>query len=230
MSSKKTLTEIEKRALSRYADTAGAKGYGAWLKKSGTAADEARQAAATAAGRQSYNQKEGERLSALGLSEDGYAAYLRRAAKEAREARTASVEADRAKEAEKALAGYAAYLDGVREQNAERLQSTAEALLNTPHTEKEAAALIGTATGGQRAKSTLMTLYRTRGITEAAAEGNDTAKVVKTISEARMPYERAYEYCRLLGYGEEMAHRIAAFTEKSQNRYTEELWELFGYS
>lgn len=228
MATKKSLTEIEKRALARYTDTSGAKGFGAWLAENGKTAeaDKKRQAAATAARRETYGNRAAESLAALGIAEDGYAAYLRRAAKEAREARTKEIESGRADEGARALAGYAAYLDGVRKENGERLTAAAETLLSTPHTEEEASALAGTATDRADAKAALLSLYRTRGAQGSA----DTAKVVKAITEASMPYGRAYEYCRLLGYSEEMARRIAGFTAESGNRYTEELWELFGYT
>lgn len=231
MATKKTLTALERRALARYADTAGAKGYGAWLGRTLSDADQRRQASATSALLDaSLHTGKGGRLASLGLAEDGYAAYLRRAAKEARSERDAAAEALRVSAGTEALRGYADYLAKVRKEDEERLNEAAEALVSTPHTEAEAGALIARTTRKSGARAALERLYRTRGTTAADTDSEKTEKVLERIGEARMPYARAYEYCRLLGYSEEMAKRLASFASEPHDSYTEKLHELFGYT
>ena len=224
--------DIEKR-LRRAAVPEGADSYAAYLLKVGDdtgAADKKRQSAATEAARlfPDYGAK-GEALAEGGLADDGYAAYLRRAAKEQRAARANAAKAERTEGARAAMSGYAAYLDSERTAQETRLLEAARALLNVPldaPTERDM--LIDAATERPDTATLLREVHAT--LREEHPEGNGGAvtDVVSYIVRNSLTYENAYAYCRLLGYSSSYAEQIARYATSERSDLTEELESLFG--
>lgn len=225
------LSDKVKERLRRQGDSRDAKSYGEWL---GAIANEDDSTARLAALREDTRSDVGygaggDALAGSGLSDDGYAAYLRHAAKEARRARWERVEAAREGRDTATLRGYADYLASVREASGERLADAAERLTAAPITEQEADEIIVEAGGGREAALDLKRTYRTLGKDKAdvAAEKNSTRAVIAYLKEAQLPYQRAYEYCLSLGYSQEEATELAALAESDLDELTKQLHGLF---
>lgn len=241
MADTKTLTERKKRRLTRLATAEGSLGYGEWLKdrtrKTERAVDRQRETAAAEEHRTSpHYGASGASLLGSGLADDGYAAYLRRAAKEARAERTKRLEAERADAGTEALRGYAAYLDGEREAAGERLVSTAEELVGKAHTPKEVEAAIREASSTRDGQAALTEIFRTLGAHATEDDGKEpsfrlpTETLIETFKRRGVPYAKVYEFCRLAGYNEEEAEGIASEVRASYTEATKSLHRLLGYS
>ena len=227
------LSEYYEKELKRIASTDGADGYGKWLsaeaKGSALASDRARQSAAAEAVRSLVDYgTSGEALARSGLADDGYADYLRKAAKQAREARVRAIESDRASNERKALSGYASYLDEVRSADAERLIGAAEDLLSLtrPNSQKEEQ-IIGAATNNTRARDLLRHIRAKYEYIPESTRANDPASVMSHIREMGYSADRAYRYCRLMGYGDKRAREIAQFVTEDYKDLSKELEDLF---
>ena len=211
-------------------DSRGAKSYAEWLGKSGADAVSAAHAATAKEARRAeigYGAA-GEALQRDGLADDGYAAYLRRAAKEAREESHRRIESERAAGQRSALGEYAAYLDGERRKKADRLVSLAEEISGGEYLSETADALIKESGAGETATALLKSRRHYLTPYERTAEGMaEIADVLDRLRRSGLPYQRAYEYCRLLGYGDALATRIARFAEEERSDVSLELEELF---
>jgi hypothetical protein len=223
---------IEAR-LRRAATPEGADTYAAYLLKIGNphdTADSMRQAAATDGARVSPDHgTAGEALREGGLADDGYAAYLRRAAKEQRAAREAQIEAARTQGARAAMAGYASYLDEKRAEQESRLLEAARALMSVPlDAPNERDRLIDAATESPEAAAALREAHTS--LHEKSEEGREghVNDVLSYIMRNNLPYDRAYTYCRLLGYSDGYAERLARYATEERLDLMEELEDLFG--
>lgn len=228
------LSEYYERELKRIAGTEGADSYGKWLSAQGKstagAADAARQSAATEAARGLVGYGlSGERLSRTGLADDGYADYLRAAAKEAREARVRAIEGERASSEREALAGYADYLEGVRRERGERLIDAAEDLLSLDkYNEESIKRIIGNATTDTRARDLLSHIRASYDYIPSDASRTDVSSVISRIRTMGYNEDRAYRYCKLMGYSDERAREIALFATEDYKDLSKELSDLFG--
>lgn len=232
MQTRKILTDKEKERLAALGSSEGAQGYAAYLGRRTTDAyDSMVSEAEDKARRQAVGYgRAGERLSAADLGNDGYAAYLRSAAKEARRARLSQLEEARHSEEREALRGYADYLDGIRRENGKELLATAEELLSAYHTAEEAEEKIKAADTGRGGEDALRELHRLHGpergtVTESEKEA--MRELLETLRQADLPYERNYEYCLLLGYSEEMARKMATYLYETRSDNTKKLHDLF---
>lgn len=225
----KKLSKQAEELLRRASDSRDAKSYADWLSGTrSTAADLAHAELSRNARRASVDYGTGgEALAAGDLADDGYAAYLRKAAKEAREAEHRRIEGERAGEQASALSEYASYLDSERAKKADRLVNLAEELRSSRYTTETAEDLIERAGAGATAEALLRDHQRYGVPYEETAEGREeVAKVLSHLRLSGMSYKSAYEYCRLLGYGELMAGRLARFATSEQDGLGDELKDL----
>ena len=229
-----TLDKYYEKELRRIAGTADAVGYGKWLgeqkKTPGKEADRARQEAAGAAVRSLVDYgTSGEALARTGLSDDGYADYLRKAAKDAREARIRAIESERASSEREALSGYADYLAQVRSAEGDRLVEAAEELLAmTRENQPKAERIIRTATPDGRAAALLRSIRDKYEYIPSSTTRTDVTSVINRIQSMGYSEERAYNYCRLVGYSDKRAREIASFASADHADINEELKNLFG--
>ena len=228
------LSEYYEKELKRIAGTEGADSYGKWLtaqgKSTAGAADTARQSAATEAARGLVGYGlSGERLSRTGLADDGYADYLRVAAKEARDARVRAIESERASSEREALSGYADYLDGVRRERGERLIDAAEELLSLKkYNEESIKRIVGNATTDTRARDLLTHIRSTHEYIPSDTTRTDVSSVISRIRSMGYDQNRAYRYCKLMGYSDERAREVALFATEDYADLSKELSDLFG--
>ena len=221
----------EKR-LRRAAVPEGADSYAAYLLKEGgyrATADKGAQAAASEGVRLSpdYGAR-GAALAEGGLADDGYAAYLRRAAKEQRAATAAAAEAARTEGARATMSGYAAYLEGERDAQESRLLETARALMSVPlDAPIERDRLIDAATSNPETAAILREVHTS--LREENVEGKEgqITEVLSYLIRNNLSYERAYAYCRLLGYSNDYADRIARYAHEGRSDLMIKLDELF---
>ena len=229
-----TLDKYYEKELRRIAGTRDADSYGKWLHKqkesTGQDADRARQAAATEAARSLVDYGvSGEGLARTGLSDDGYADYLRKAAKEAREARVRSIEGERASNERTALSGYADYLEEVRRTEGDRLVDAAEELLAlTRENEPASDRIIKTATDDRRAASLLRRIRESYDYIPSATTRTDVISVVNRIRDMGYNADRAYRYCKLVGYSDSRAREIADFATADRAAINQAVSDLFG--
>lgn len=229
-----TLDKYYEKELRRVAGTSDAVGYGKWLREQkktvGKEADRARQEAAAEAVRALVDYgRSGEALARTGLADDGYADYLRRAAKEAREARVRAIEGERASNEREALSGYADYLASVRSAEGDRLVKAAEELLSMAReNEPKAERIIRTATTDSRAASLLRQIRDKYEYIPSSTTRTDVPSVINRIRNMGYSEERAYRYCRLVGYSDKRAREIASFAAAPHADINRELSELFG--
>ncbi len=227
---KTALSEKRRKSLALFGDTEGAMSYGEWLGGR-TVSDgglERRDAEAEARRSDVGYGVTGERLAERGLADDGYAAYLRRAAREARSARTAAIEAERESRDLAALRGYAEYLEGEREAYGERLVSLAEELVSSPLSREEAEWRIALANVSPEATAALRNAYRYEGSRATDGEPKvSEAKVLDYLKKVCLPYDRAYRYCLDLGYSATDATRLAKEAEASYSEERKRLHALF---
>ena len=225
------LTTKKKETLRRYASTSGAKSYAEWL---GTQTREGEAESLLAAEREGRRSEvgygaAGEQLSGLGLADDGYAAYLRHAAKAARETRLAELTSARASRETAALAGYADYLRAERAASGDSLIAAAEQIADTTLTREEAEAIAKGAGGKSGATGALMNIYRYHGTTQGSAGRGASARseIVAYLASAKLPYERAYTYCLSMGCTVAEAERLAATAVAGYDDTTKRLHALF---
>lgn len=218
------------KSFSKLATIKNPKSYGEWLaqhKVKGIDAARGTLAASEKRNALGYGVG-GEELARTSLSDDGYAAYLRRAAKEKREERYRLAEATHRNAEKNVLAGYADYLRGLRDEDAERLLDAADDILSLGQGVSHLAEGIATeaeATDEQR--RALMKLYREKPATEQ--DNKKQAALLEFLIEERYPYDRAYEYCLLMGLDEDTADRMATAAVGSLDLSTQKMYELFGY-
>lgn len=224
----KLLTEDEKRRLRRLATSDGADGYGEWLRGEAKTSTEstALLSAAKAADRTAVGYgSAGEALSASGLADDGYASYLRLAAKEARTAKRQELERSRARSGAALLRGYADYLKEEKAAAGDRLVDTAKTLAKGNSTEEEAAALIAASGARGASAAALRSLWR-----PAVKEPElSPEKAVSYLVKNQLPSERALEYCLLIGYGEEEARQLVRQAELQRSKNTDRLLGMMGH-
>ncbi len=217
--------ERELRALGKIKN---AKGYAAWLGKASDASSD-RTRAETAAKNTRLAVDfgaSGERIARTGLADDGYAAYLRAAAKQQREARALGVETERAAEATRALAGYRDYLLSLRKEDEERLIDAARDVLSLERDRLPALNRIldeAEATATQR--RALEYAYRHYSSKERAREDVST---LRHLIEGNYNYDRAYEYCLLIGMSPGLARRMAQAADDALSQNWDKYYELFG--
>lgn len=217
--------ERELRALGRIKN---AKGYAAWLgTASGVASDRARAEAAAKDTRLAVDfGASGERLARTGLADDGYAAYLREAAKQQRSARILDAETARADETRQALAGYREYLLSLRKEDEEHLIDAARDVLSLERDRLPALNRIldgAETTAAQR--RLLEYAYRNYSTAERSKEDVST---LRFLIEGQYNYERAYEYCLLIGMSPSLARRMAEAADDVIRQNWEKYYELFG--
>ena len=228
------LKKSYEKELRRLAGTENASGYGAWLRTQSTdyqkTADTARTSAASQAARELADYgTSGEVLSRTGLADDGYADYLRKAAKEAREARVRAIEGARADGERAALAGYADYLTEVRRAEGDRLVKAAEELLalkseNSAKIDR----IIGDATENEEAAALLRRIRSDYEYIPADSAATDLPSVISRIRSMGYNRDRAYRYCKLIGYSDERAGEVADFATADYADLSERLSALFG--
>lgn len=228
------LEKSYERELRKLASNKDADSYGAWLsaqrETDARSADRARQHAATEAAMALVDYgTSGEALARTGLADDGYADYLRMAAKNAREARVRAIESERASNERKALEGYADYLDGVRKTDGDRLVAAAEELLamNKPN-DARVEGIIRGATDDTRAANMLRLIRNTHEYIPNESVRTDVPSVISHIREMGYSPERAYRYCKVLGYSDERAREVADFATESYAGLADEVDKLFG--
>lgn len=223
------INELTEERLRRRATPRGAAGYAAWLSTQPAQKTDADRAAAEAEEVRStpgYG-KAGEALYGSHLANDGYAAYLQAAAKEARAARTERREAEAVSEGRAALAGYAAYLDGLRKTDGDRLVAAAESLTTTPADAVERRdRIVSGATTDPTARAILRGVHKKESTTVDTVD-TQLQKTLSYIYDCGLAYDEAYEYCRLLGYGDARAKAIARYTADRQDPLLQELKDLF---
>ena len=226
---KNTLSEKKRRELAALGRSDGAKSYGEWLGAQVESDGMARLSAAAEQEREAVGYgATAERLSAGGLSDDGYAAYLRRAAREARSAREAALDAERESRDLAALRGYAEYLEAERTASGERLVALGEELVSSPMSYDEAARRIALARVSPRAAAALRTAHRYEGSREEAPAATiSEAKVLDYLKRVTLPYSRAYQYCLSLGFTEEESARLAKEAAAAYSEETKRLHALF---
>ncbi len=230
MATNKLKKETEER-LRKAADTRGAKSYAEWLGAGKSNTGDLLQAeAAKSARREAVGYgTSGETLARSGLADDGYASYLRHAAKTAREDTQRRIERERAGEQLSALGSYASYLENARKEKGDRLVSLGERLLSEGYDSDTAESLIGKEGAGDTAAAILRGIQRSGIPLEETPEGRQqTEKVLDRLLKSGMTYRSAYEYCRLLGYSDKMATRLARLADEERSDMSRELIELFG--
>lgn len=229
------LSNYYEKQLRKIAGTDNADGYGKWLsaqsEDSTRDVNRARQSAAAEAVRSlliDYGTS-GEALARSGLADDGYSDYLRKAAKEARAARISTIESERASKEREVLSGYASYLEDVRRAEGDRLIDAAEELLamSKPNTDK-ANRIIKGATDDTRARDLLWHIRNKHEYIPSDTSHSDVTSVISRIREMGYDADRAYRYCKLMGYSDDRAREIAEFATEDYRDLSEELKDLFG--
>lgn len=229
-----TLDGYYEKELRKLATARNAEGYGRWLsaqkKEGGGGADAERQAAAGEAMRALTDYGvQGEALARTGLADDGYADYLRLAAKEARAARTQAIEDARASSERAALAGYADYLRSKKTEEGDRLVKAAEELLSLQRENvAEEDRIIETATADARAAALLRRIRNAYEYVPSATTRTDVPTVINRIRNMGYDLDRAYRYCRLVGYSDRRAREIADFATADKADLNAEISDLFG--
>lgn len=225
----KKLKKEDEELLRKATDSRGSQSYTEWLGVGGGESDSAHKAHAMSARRTAVGYgRGGEELSRSDLADDGYAAYLRRAAKEARDAGHLKIERGRSDSQLASLGAYAEYLDGERKKKADRLVSLAEELLGNAYDNDTAESLIKKSGAGATASGLLRGHQSRKTPYEETPEGREAiSEVLNYLSKSGIPYKRAYEYCRLLGYGDQMAHRLASYADGERSDLSQELEDLF---
>ncbi len=226
---KNTLSEKRRKDLAALGRSDGAKSYGEWLGNRVKSDGEDRLAAAAQKERETVGYgAAGEKLSASGLADDGYAAYLRRAAQEARAAREAALDAERESRDLAALRGYAEYLEAERAAAGRHLVSLAEELVSSPMSSDEAERRISLAHVSPEAAVALRTAHRYEGSSpETAPSGAKRKEVLEYLKKVTLPYARAYQYCLNQGFSEEEATRLADEAAATYSEETKRLHALF---
>ena len=224
-----TLTKANLRRLRRLATAQDTGGYAAWLLKH---PQEDRTSERAAEAQSEQRQAPGYGLAGEALyggeaKNDGYAAYLQAAAKEARAARAEAREREAVTEGRRALAGYAAYLDSLRAEDADRLIAAGEKILSLPHDDaarREEA--IAAATDDPRTAVALRALHG-EGVEPDTQPDTRLTTVLNHIYSQGFRYQESYEYCRLLGYTDARAKAIAAYATERLDPTHAELRDIF---
>lgn len=222
------ISKAFERELRRLGRIKNAKGYAAWLGAEATAsADRARAEESAKASRLAVDfGASGESLARSGLADDGYAAYLRKAAKQQREARALGIETDRADGATKTLAGYRDYLNALRREDGDRLVEAAHAAVSLERGRLPALNRIldeAEATTAQR--QAIGYAYRHH---SSEARDKENASTLQYLLEHHYNYKLAYEYCLLLGMEPGLAHRMATASDAALTDNWDKIYELFG--
>ena len=226
-----SLSKAFEREMRALGSIKNAKGYSAWLGTRATAAkaaaDSARATNATKGTRLSVDYgTSGEALARGGLADDGYAAYLREAAKQQREARIASLEGQRAAETTQALAGYRDYLLGLRRADEERLIDAAQEVVALERDRlPELSRILDAADTNVRQKRALTYLYRNA---STGGRSEENASTLRFLFENHYSYDRAYEYCLMIGIDPGLAHRMATASDEALNSNWDKVYDLFG--
>lgn len=223
------ITAAKEKQLRSLATPRGALGYGTWLSEQAQTEAKSKRAAEAAGDQRrlpSYGVS-GEALYGSAAADDGYAAYLQAAAKEARAARAEARQRESVAEGRAAVAGYAAYLDGLRQRDGDRLVSAANSLLELPANAigRRDETVTGT-TADPKARAIL------RGIHAAGSGEYDDIdgrlnQTLIYISNNGFDYDKAYEYCRMLGYDTARASAIANYAMKNKDSIYQEMVDLF---
>lgn len=222
------LSAAERRRLRRLATADGAKSYGDWLKEEApkSGGDAALLAAEKAADRTAVGYgRAGETLTAKGLADDGYASYLRLAAKEARETRRQELLKGSAEEGAELLRGYADYLRGERDAEGERLITAAERLAKGEY-ERDAAEEYIASVGARGEAAELLRSLRREPVKEPELS---PAEAINYIVRHQLPSVHAMEYCLLIGYDEETASTLVKQAELRRSENTDRLLGMLGY-
>ncbi len=221
------ISEAIERQLRALATPKGAKGYRAWLTSvPGTGAYAKRRAAATEERRLQVGYGlAGEALGRSSYADDGYAAYLREAAKSARSQRAGAIEDERVQESQKTLKGYGQYLEGLKKENLAALGSTAEKLLALEvGDDLKSEALIADVGATAKQAEALRSIYRSN----PSADSKTREKVLKHLIKNYYGYEKAYEYCRLIGFSDTTARQLAKAADAERSAAHGRLEALFG--
>ena len=235
---KTTLSEARRKQLERLGKSTGAKSFGEWLAaQEGSEDGAARLAARAKTKREAVGYgAAGERLLAGGLADDGYAAYLRHAAREARSEREMALEAERESRDLAALRGYADYLEGLRAERGKSLVSLAEELVSAGLTGEEAERRISLSEASPEAEAALYAAYRYEGsgeIPSGSGSGSSSSskkrkEVLAYLMDVQIPYARAYRYCLEQGFSESEAALIAKEAQDSYSAAAKKLHALLG--
>ena len=214
-----------KRELSLISKPKNARSYRAWLTGGKSTAD-AKQGTAAAEGRRrevGYGLS-GEMLGRSSYADDGYAAYLRKAAKEARTQAAAAIEDERIQENRNTLAGYGKYLSELRAKDEETLAKTAEKLLGLKTGEDVTSEqLIATVDPTPQQARALRSIYRSNPATRESRE-----KILEHLIRNYYSYEKAYSYCRAVGLSDEAARSLAELAAAERSSSVDRLEALFG--
>ena len=225
------MSEISKafeRELRALASIKNAKGYAAWLgTKTASESDRARLENAAKESRLGVDfGASGEALSRTGLSDDGYAAYLREAAKQQRDSRAMTIESERAAEASRSLAGYRDYLLSLRRADEESLLDAAEDVLTLEREQTGALSRILDAADATAAQRRALTYAHRHYANEGHSKEN--AATLRFLFENHYNYDRAYEYCLMIGIDPALAHRMATASDEALSQNWNKVYDLFG--
>ena len=215
-----------KRDLALIARPKNARSYRAWLTEKKSDADAKQSAAAAEASRLSVGYgRAGETLGRSSFADDGYAAYLRKAAKEARASAAATIEDERVKESRDTLAGYGRYLAELREKDAATLEDTAERLLALEAgSDLESQQLIAAANATKDQAAALQKLYKDN----PAVYEKSRERVLRHLILGYYSYDEAYNYCRLIGLDDSTSRRLAEAAAAERSGNVDRLESLFG--
>lgn len=231
---KRLLSTAERKRLYKIATPEGALGYGAWLSERGKKSAK-EQKAQTSARRDAPDYGvSGASLGEGGLRDDGYAAYLRHAAKQAREERARRMAATQDAEAGNALRGYAAYLEGERAASADRLGALGDVLSEGTLTPEEARAQIRAVTEKADTRKALTALYERYKKSQEPEAPQEEARpapdvIAGEIFARRLPYHRAVLYCTERGYSRREAELLAERITATYEGSLRQLQSLFTY-
>ena len=218
------------KKIGRLATIKNPKSYGDWLKESslGTKIQTSGTSAATER-RSAYGYgSSGEKMARSTLANDGYAAYLREAAKRQREERNSATGSESLKSQQAALAGYADYLRGLRRADAARLTDAANEIVGLGSRDTALAEEIANRTSPTaEQKTALLDIYKS-----ATTPGQNASRseIVAYMSKEKLTYREAYDYCRSLGYNASTAKSMASSAVNSLDDTTRKMYELFGYN
>ena len=207
------------------------KSYSEWLATTATTGKNKKRSTEAAAERRSaYGYGSSiEGLAQSSLINDGYAAYLRNAAKAQRTARHNAAESEHTRNEKETLAGYADYLRQMRDEDEQELKKAAESVLSLDVESDGLVDSIGEsiqATSAQ--KEALKTLY-TNNIRSYDSPSKRT-ELTNRLIDGHYSYQDAYRYCRSLGLSPEAAKDIASAVNQVYDKNTQKMHALVGKS
>ncbi len=194
----------------------GAKRYADWLGEQKDVRSDALAAAASAAKRRGSYGRAGEVAASAGLAGDGYAEYLRLAAKQTetrarRAASQAAATTDRAQ-----AAGYASYLQEKKQERVEDLAALSEEVMKSVSGMETVRELLAEAEMPEPVRGKLLADYRAYLKDKQEAQAPSIEKnlsVLRMFVEKHFSREAAYRFCLAAGMKEADARRMADYLE-----------------